>query len=924
MRQIIRISILLAIILLSIHTTESYVRIQFGGGTPTAWNLTNPRTPIVENGRVTYTIDSAGSDNIPFSEVEQAITASFQSWEDVPTSTIAFQRKPNFTSDKSLLSGAFETFWIENSTIVGGGGDIAGALAVTFTLFALDNGEIIDASMVFNGNEFTWATDGRADAIDVQEVATHEIGHSIGLDHSPNAAATMFPRTGQGRVQNRSLSPDDHIAASVIYPTPDFVSSTGNISGRVLDNNGFPIFGAHIGVVDANGVAITGVLSQPDGTYSIPGLPPGDYTIYAQPLGSTSNPFFNRNNLGGFYRNGNISTDFQTSPNFPVNITAGSTTSFDFSVIRLNPAFESYLVLEPSGQVLRAVGSTLVQGQNDVFIGVAGPGLPQSGIPISVSGPGITINQILFGNTENGLPVVAAIVDVSPTAPIGPRNIVIDNGVERTIVTGGFEIIPAPSITSILSQADFSPRFAPESLAAAFGSNLAIATASANSMPLSLAGTSITILDSGGTQRSAPLMYASPIQINFQIPSGTQSGPASVTIINGMGGTATTTIDVQPVAPAFFTFNGNGSGPPNGFVIRFRADGTSSQEPIASFDSDVGIWVPVPINPGPPSDRVLLVLFGTGFRFRNQLSVTIGGVPCEVAYSGPQGASPPVLDQVNVFLNRSLGGAGLVNVLMTVDGRQSNTVVLNIGGTAPVTPAVTSIVKQTDFSPMVAAESLATAFGSNLATGTSSGNTNPLPTSLAGTTITLTDILGNVRQAPLMYVSPSQINFRIPPGIQPGNATITFSNSTGGTLTGTIGIFPASPGLFTLNGAGSGPPNGFAIRFRADGTSSQEPIAGFDQAQGIFVPVPINLGPPSDRVLLVLFGTGFRSVVTQPFVTIGGVDYPAVYAGPEGNSPQLRDQVNVFLDRSLSGAGLVNALMKVDGRQSNTVDIFIQ
>jgi uncharacterized protein (TIGR03437 family) len=266
----------------------------------------------------------------------------------------------------------------------------------------------------------------------------------------------------------------------------------------------------------------------------------------------------------------------------------------------------------------------------------------------------------------------------------------------------------------------------------------------------------------------------------------------------------------------------------------------------------------------------------------------------------------------------------VVNVEMNVDGLPANTVVVSIGGAVPVPPTVTGIVKQTDFSPMVAAESLATALGSNLATATASANTNPLPIILAGTTITLTDTLGNVRQAPLMYASPSQINFRIPPGIQPGNATITVTNSTGGTFTGTIGIFPAVPGLFTFNGAGNGPPIGFAIRFRADGTSSQEPIASFDDAQGIWVPVPIDLGPPSDRVLLVLFGTGFRFGATPALINIGGVDYPAVYAGPEGNSPQLRDQVNVILNRSLSGAGLVNLLMTVDERSSNTVNINIQ
>src|SRR5262245_45803873 len=120
MRHIIKLSVLLAIILLSIHTTESFVRIQTGpDGMGIAWILTNPTTPIVANGRVTYNLDTTGSDNIPFSEVEKAVTSSFQSWEDIPTSAIAFQRGPNITSNKTtLMDGVFDIFWAEDSTII--------------------------------------------------------------------------------------------------------------------------------------------------------------------------------------------------------------------------------------------------------------------------------------------------------------------------------------------------------------------------------------------------------------------------------------------------------------------------------------------------------------------------------------------------------------------------------------------------------------------------------------------------------------------------------------------------------------------------------------------------------------------------------------------------------------------------------------
>jgi uncharacterized protein (TIGR03437 family) len=912
MKQIIRISILLAILFLSLHTTESYVFIT-GDGTPVGWNLINPQSPIVVNGRVTYSLNSAGSDNVPFNEVEQAITSAFQSWEDIPTSTIAFQRGPN-NSSTSNIRNRFEIFWLEGSTITGDGANIAGALAVTF-LEGIDN-EITDAAIVFNGNQFTWATDGNPNDIDIEEVAAHEIGHSIGLDHSPNAAATMFPRTGRGRIQNRSLSQDETIAASVIYPTPDFSSSTGIINGRVLDNFGTPIFGAHIVAVDANGIAITGVLSLPDGTYSIQGLPPSNYTIYAQPLGSDFNPFFNLSALGPFYSEGIvINTNFQTSPDFPVVVNPGATTSLDFSVIRSVPAFESYLVLEAPGVFYRSVGSTLVQGQTDVFVGVAGPFLPQSGTPLTISGPGITIKQRFFETTTSGLWAIGAIVDVSPTAPIGPRNIIIDNGVQRTIVTGGVEIIPAPIVTSIVSQADYSPGVAPESLAVVFGSNLARATRPANSnpLPLSIAGTSITITDNTGARRSVPLMYVSPAQINIQIPPGTQPGPASLTLINGMGGTVTTPIDIQPVAPALFTADGTlNTSAANGFALRIRADGTSSYGPIARFDPSLGRFVAVPIDLGPPTDKVILGLYGTGFRFRSALpTVTIGGVSCQVIYAGPAGLG---LDQLNVEIDKSLGGRGMVDIVMTVDGEQANTVAVNIGGPVAVPPTVTSVLSQADYSPRVAPESLAAAFGSNLATATAVATSNPPPTLLAGTSIAIRDSAGIERLAPLMYVSSNQVNFQMPAGTAPGPASFTLRNGTGGVSTTTIDILPAA--IFTV---GENIPSGFAYRIRADGTSSYEPIARFDPSLGRFVTVPIDLGPPTDKVILGVYGIGFRRGI--PAATIGGVSCQVTYAGPTGSL--AIEQMNILLPQSLIGVGLVNVEITIGGQPANTVAVNI-
>ncbi len=153
--------------------------------------------------------------------------------------------------------------------------------------------------MVFNGADYTWATDGNASALDIAEDGDHENGHSIGLNHSPLGSATMFPRTGSGVTKSRSLSPDDQIAASIIYPAAGFFAATGTIQGKVVDGSSSNIFGAHVVATDANGNVAASSLSQPDGTYAIQGLSPGNYTVFRRSARSCWRKLFQRQRQPG-------------------------------------------------------------------------------------------------------------------------------------------------------------------------------------------------------------------------------------------------------------------------------------------------------------------------------------------------------------------------------------------------------------------------------------------------------------------------------------------------------------------------------------------------------------------------------------------------------------------------------------------------
>src|SRR5207253_305378 len=102
-------------------------------------------------------------------------------------------------------------------------------------------------------------------------------------------------------------------------------------------------------------------------------------------------------------------------------------------------------------------------------------------------------------------------------------------------------------------------------------------------------------------------------------------------------------------------------------------------------------------------------------------------------------------------------------------------------------------------SSAVAPNSIASMYGQNPATSTAQAISQPLPTSLGGVNVTVQDATGAQRQAPLIYVSPSQINFIVPDGTAPGAARFTVANGTT-TSSATGSVQTVAPSLFSMNG----------------------------------------------------------------------------------------------------------------------------
>ncbi len=240
----------------------------------------------------------------------------------------------------------------------------------------------------------------------------------------------------------------------------------------------------------------------------------------------------------------------------------------------------------------------------------------------------------------------------------------------------------ASPIASVSAASFAGSSLAAETITAMFGNNLSAATVIANAVPLptTLSNTSIKITDSAGTERSAPLFFVAPGQVNYLLPAGLAAGGASVVITNANVAVFTEGIRIAGVAPGLFAANANGQGIAAAVILRIKADGAQSYETVARFDSSVGRFVPLPIDLGAESDQLFLLLYGTGIRGRSSLAtvgVMIGGVAAQVDYAGAQGDFVG-LDQVNIRLPRTLSGRGEIDLVLTADNVTSNSVKINI------------------------------------------------------------------------------------------------------------------------------------------------------------------------------------------------------------------------------------------------------
>lgn len=228
---------------------------------------------------------------------------------------------------------------------------------------------------------------------------------------------------------------------------------------------------------------------------------------------------------------------------------------------------------------------------------------------------------------------------------------------------------------AVVSAASFeATAIAPDSIMAAFGTQLATSTviATVTPLPTELGGTTVEVNGS-----RAGLFFVSPSQINFAVPANTVPGNADVVVRAGNGVVSNGKMQVRSVAPAIFSANSDGKGVPAAILVRVKPDGQQIFESLALCGGSPFVCTPKPIDLGPEGEVAVLALFLSGIRrapdpngdgnLNDSIRVLIGDNEVVPLYAGRQGNFVG-LDQVNAVIPRSLIGRGRINVSITGSG----------------------------------------------------------------------------------------------------------------------------------------------------------------------------------------------------------------------------------------------------------------
>jgi len=371
-------------------------------------------------------IQQDGSDDLLDGSHGAAVRLAIQEWNSVSgtTATLVEDASPSSCARTDWEADDVHLVLFDETNDSGFFPELSSTVALTPVWF-FGNGLIQDADVLFNGAGFGFTTSGAGGRFDVADVAAHELGHLLGLDHTGASGGTMYPYVDPALVLHRSLSQDELAGLRDAYPAGAYGRITGTVE-RFEDGTG--VAGAYVVARDSGGRTRASILADPSGRFTLRGLEPALYTVYARPLDGT----VFEGNLGSFW-SGKIDTDFEPAL-YPTSATLGGASTVDLGPLQVRGDVSLSLgtlvdtlpvraiagatrtvVLHGSGLF---VGSTLEAGDSDLLLGV--PVWTGTRVSFSLTVPADEAHgevDLTVTNSTGRIAILPAAFEITPPSP---------------------------------------------------------------------------------------------------------------------------------------------------------------------------------------------------------------------------------------------------------------------------------------------------------------------------------------------------------------------------------------------------------------------------------------------------------------------------------------------------------------------------
>jgi hypothetical protein len=172
---------------------------------------------------VAFGVDPSGS-GLASDAVLSAVVAGADEWDDGTfslTDDWSGVKANLFIDSVDKVTKAYDENWYKMdgaNTVLWGDLSDSNVIAVTNIWYSRRSG-IVEFDMVFN-TDFQWDTNGGSNVMDVKNIATHELGHSVGLGDLYLPAAikeTMYGYSSYGEVVKQDLYLGDQAGISRLY-----------------------------------------------------------------------------------------------------------------------------------------------------------------------------------------------------------------------------------------------------------------------------------------------------------------------------------------------------------------------------------------------------------------------------------------------------------------------------------------------------------------------------------------------------------------------------------------------------------------------------------------------------------------------------------------------------------------------------------